>query len=158
MTGHAAVGVDDDLASRQACVAHGSTHHEATRRVDEDLVVVVGELLGNYRADHVLDQIGADHGVAADAVVVLSRDEDGAKPDRTASLVVEGDLGLGVGPQVRDGAGLADLGVAFRHAVGQVDRQRHEHIGLAAGVAEHHSLVAGTLGLELVPGTVGAGA
>ncbi len=54
--------------------------------------------------------------------------------------------------------GLADLGEALGHAVGQVDRQRHEHVGLVAGVAEHHPLVAGALLVELVvlAGTAGA--
>ncbi len=36
------------------------------------------------------------------------------------------------------------------HAVRKVDRQRHEHIGLVAGVAEHHALVACALRVELV--------
>ena len=46
--------------------------------------------------------------------------------------------------------GLADLGEALGQAVGEVDRQRHEHVGLVAGVAEHHPLVAGALLVELV--------
>jgi hypothetical protein len=32
--------------------------------------------------------------------------------------------------------------------VGEPDRQRHEVVGLVAGVAEHHPLVAGALGVE----------
>ena len=101
MTSHAAVGVDDDLATREAGVAHRTTDHEPTGRVDEDVVVVVGKLFGNHRADHVLDQIGPDHRVAVDAVVVLRGDEHGLEPDGSVALVLEGDLGLGVGSQVR---------------------------------------------------------
>ena len=70
--------------------------------------------------------------------------------DGLAVDVVEGDLGLAVGAQVGDGAGLAHLGQALGQAVGDVDRQRHEHVGLVAGVAEHHPLVAGALLVELV--------
>ena len=150
MTSHAAVGVDDDLATREAGIAHRTTDHEPTGRVDEDVVVVVGKLFGNHRADHMLDQIGPDHRVAVDAVVVLRGDEHGLEPDGSVALVLEGDLGLGVGSQVRDGAGLADLGVLLGHAVRKVDRQRHEHVGLVAGVAEHHALVACALLVELV--------
>ena len=109
------------------------------------LVVVVGELFGDDRLDDVLDQIGPDHRVAVDAVVVLGGDEHGLEPNRLAVLVVEGDLGLAVGAEVRDGPGLADLGEALGHAVGDVDRHRHEDVGLVAGVAEHHALIAGTL-------------
>ena len=54
--------------------------------------------------------------------------------------------------------GLADLGQALGQAVRQVDRQRHEHVGLVAGVAEHHPLVAGALLVELVVLAGGAGA
>ena len=65
-----------------------------------------------------------------------------------AVLVVEGDLGLPVGAQVRQDAGLADLGQPVGQAVRQPDRQRHEVVGLVAGVAEHHPLVAGALAVE----------
>ena len=40
--------------------------------------------------------------------------------------------------------------MAFGHAVRHVDGQRHEHVGLVAGEAEHHPLVAGTLAIQLV--------
>ena len=82
--------------------------------------------------------------------VVLGRDEHRAQPDRPAVLVVEGDLGLAVGAQVRDDVGPAHLGQALGHAVGQPDRQRHQRVGLVAGVAEHHPLVAGALRVEQV--------
>ena len=61
VAGHAAVGVDDDLATGEAGVADGTADDEAAGRVDEDLVVVVGELLGDDRADDVLDEVGPDH-------------------------------------------------------------------------------------------------
>ena len=66
-------------------------------------------------------------------------------PTRTghAVLVLDGDLGLAVGPQVVQLAALADLGQPARHAVGQRDGQRHQLRRLAAGEAEHHALVAG---------------
>ncbi len=157
MAAHAAVGVDDDLAAGETGVADGTADDEPAGRVDVDLEVVVEELLGNDRPDHVLDQIRADHRVAVDAVVVLGRDQHRPQAHRLAVLVVEGDLGLGVGAQVGHGAGPTDLGVALGHAVRHVDRQRHEHVGLVAGVPEHHALVAGALLVELVLFAGGAG-
>ena len=60
-----------------------------------------------------------------------------------AALVLDGDLGLAVRAEVRQLAGLADLGEPAGHAVREGDRQRHELRRLAAGEAEHHPLVAG---------------
>ena len=67
-----------------------------------------------------------------------------------AVLVDHADLGLAVGAQVGQHADPADLGQALGQAVRQPDGQRHEVGRLVAGVAEHHPLVAGTLGVELV--------
>ena len=72
------------------------------------------------------------------------------QPDGLAVLVVERDLCLAVGAQVRHGAGLAHLGEPLGHAVGEPDRQRHQVGRLVAGVAEHHPLVAGALAVEVV--------
>ena len=68
----------------------------------------------------------------------------------TAVLVLERDLGLAVGPQVGQHARLAHLGQPLGQPVGQPDRQGHEVVGLVAGEAEHHPLVAGALGADLV--------
>ena len=72
----------------------------------------------------------------AETTTVLTRFGD-------AVLVLDGDLGLAVRAQVRQLAGLADLGQPARHPVGERDRQRHQLGRLAAGEAEHHPLVAG---------------
>ena len=64
------------------------------------------------------------------------------------AVVLERDLGLAVGSQVGNGAGLANLGELLRHAMGQPDRKRQEVGVVVAGVAEHHPLVAGALGVD----------
>ena len=74
---------------------------------------------------------GEDHGVDADRAVVR--------------VVLDGDLGLAVGAQVGQRAVLADLGELLGEALGHHDRQRHQHVGVVAGVAEHQALVAGAL-------------
>ncbi len=147
---HAAVRVDDDLAAGEAGVGVRATEHELTGRVHVDLVVVVGELLGDDRADDLLDEIGTDDRVAVDAVLVLRADQHGLERHRPAVVVLVGDLGLAVGAQVRDLTGLADLGEALGEAMRHPDRQRHQVGGLVAGVAEHHALVAGALQVEAV--------
>src|SRR5215472_7605588 len=49
--GDAAVGVDDDLASGEACVRGGSAEDERAARVDEDLGVRVDDLAFEHRID-----------------------------------------------------------------------------------------------------------
>ncbi len=132
MTSGAAVGVDDDLAAGQPGVAHRSTDDEPTSRVDEHLVVVVGELLGDDGTDHLLDEVGTDLGVAVDAVVVLGRDQDRLQRDGLAVAVLERDLGLAVRAQVGNGPGLANLGEALGHAMRQMDRS-----GMRTSVSSH---------------------
>ena len=77
------------------------------------------------------------------ARVVLSRDHDVGHPLGDAALVLDCDLGLAVGAQVRQLAALANLGQTARQAMGQGDRQGHQLGGFAAGEADHHPLVAG---------------
>ena len=98
---HAAVGVDDDLAAGEAGVAVGATDDELAGGVDVHVVAVVGELRRDDRTDDLLDEVGADDRVAVDAVLVLGADEHVRQADRLAVLVVDGDLGLAVGAQVR---------------------------------------------------------
>ena len=148
VAGGAAVGVDDDLAAGEAGVGVGAAEHEAAGGVGQQLVVVVGELRRQQRVDDVLVQVGLEQGLGVEPGLVLAGDQDGAQPLGPAVLVVDGDLGLAVGPQVGHHAGLAHLGQPLGQPVGQPDRQRHEVVGLVAGVAEHHPLVAGALGVD----------
>ena len=148
MAGGPAVGVDDDLAPGEAGVGVGAAEHELAGRVGQDLVAVVGELGRHQRGDDVVAQVGLEQRLEVDVGPVLGGDEHRLQPDRPAVLVLEGDLGLAVGAQVGQHARLADLGQALGQPVGQPDRQRHEVVGLVAGVAEHHPLVARALAVE----------
>ncbi|GAA2990731.1 hypothetical protein GCM10020227_69480 [Streptomyces flavovirens] len=100
--------------------------------------------------DDELADVGREERVQVDVGRVLRGDDDRVQAERLVAVVLDGDLGLAVGPQVGDGAVLADLGEAAREPVRQVDRQRHQLGRLVAGVAEHQPLVAGTLLVELV--------
>ena len=72
---------------------------------------------------------GDDHGVHPYGVLVL--------------VVLHGDLGLAVGTQVVQGAVLTHGSEPLSQLVGQRDGQGHELLSLPAGIAEHHTLVAG---------------
>ena len=85
---------------------------------------------------------------------MLGRHHDGGGADRLAVLVLKADLRLGVGAEQRSGAGMARFRQALGDAVREVDRRRHQRVGLAAGVAEHDALVAGAF--VLVAGGVDA--
>jgi hypothetical protein len=150
VAGHAAVGVDDDLATGQAGVGVGAAQLEAAGRVDEHPHPLGGEVVGEDRVDHVLADVGGEQGLDVDVGAVLGGDDHGVEPDGLAALVLDGDLGLPVGPQVGDHAGAADLGQPARQPVGQGDRDRHQLRGLVAGEADHHALVAGALHVQRV--------
>ncbi len=159
MPGHAAVGVDDDLAARQAGVAHRAADLEAAGRVDQGAVAADVEVgaavaqLGEDRLDDVLPDVGLEHALERDVRRVLGREHDGVEPHRLVALVGDGDLGLAVGAQVGELVALAHLGEALRQPVGEVDRQRHQLGGVVARVAEHQALVAGALLVEWVVDT-----
>ena len=88
---------------------------------------------------------------------MLSGDYDGVNAHRLAvgsvfhchlALRVRAKIGaqMTVGVNVGHSVLVAtDFGQFAQQAVAQVERQRHVGIGLVAGIAEHHALVAGTL-------------
>ncbi len=148
----AAVGVDDDLAPRQARVSHRPADHELPGRVDVEEVAVaeaalVVEIVRQDRAQNVVDQVGLDQRLGVEAVAVLGRDQhpldlDGALAAVLVDLVAHRDLRLAVGAQIRQHVGLANLRQAVRDPMRELDRQRHQLGRLVRGVAEHHPLVA----------------
>ena len=82
-----------------------------------------------------------------DKIIVLGADNDCVDAHRMIMLVIfHCHLTLGVGTQIchflmlaADGAQLAE------DRMGEVEGQRHVVLGLVAGIAKHHSLVAGAL-------------
>ena len=72
MTSHTTVRVNDDLATRQTSVGMWPTQNELASWVNEDGVVIIGELRRDHRANHLLNEVGSNHGVAIDALIVLS--------------------------------------------------------------------------------------
>src|SRR5579872_56863 len=144
VTTHAAVGVHDDLATRQAAVALGPPDDEAPGRVDVHLGRLVDELLRERLVDDQLDDRLAQL-LVLDAFVVLRADHDGVDANRHGVLVLERDLRLSVGAQEVHELLLADRGELTGERVRVLDGRGHELGRLIRGIAEHEALVAGAL-------------
>ena len=148
MTAHAAVRVHDDLAPREARVAHRSADHEPPRRIDVVLRVLVQQFRRQHGLDHVLQNVRAQL-VNGDRLGVLGGDNDSVDAHwLVVGVVLHRHLALAVGPQVRQLAVLANLREPPRQLVRQRDWGRHELRRFVGRVAEHHALVAGPAGIH----------
>ena len=102
VAGHAAVGVDDDLAAGEAAVGVRAAELEVAGRVargsskssSANCSGSSGRMTCSVRSGLIIV-------VDVDARAVLGRDEHGREPLRLAVDVLDRDLGLAVGPQVR---------------------------------------------------------
>ena len=143
MRAGAAVGVDDDLAPGEPGVAHGAAGDEPAGRVDvEDGTLAIQQVRGDRRQDHLLDHVRPDPALV-DLRRVLGRDHDRLDGHRLAVDVPDRDLALAVRSQVIEVAGLPHGRELLGEPVREHDRERHQLLGLAAGVPEHQALVAG---------------
>lgn len=83
--------------------------------------------------------------LSGDILAVLSRHDNGvdALRDNGASIVsvLNGDLGLGIGPEPRQLAALASIGHGLVQLVRKNDGQGQQFGGLVGGIAEHDTLV-----------------
>ena len=153
-----AVGVNDDFPSGQTGVSVWSSDDEYACRVDVVLDFVMEEckhFLAVYLFLHPRDE-DVDDIVLDDfqhrflvlvEIIVLRGDDDGVYALRYALVrIFDRHLALGVGAQVGHDLSLFPyLGQRAHDEVRQVQRDGHVVLGLVGGVAEHHSLVAGTL-------------
>ena len=93
------------------------------------------DLADDFPDDEILDFLVLDVGG------VLGGNDHIDDPHRPAVLILDGNLGLGVGPQPGDPAALAHAVQLPAQPVGEHDRRRHQLRRLVAGVAEHQTLV-----------------
>ena len=144
MTGHSAVGVDDDLAAGETRVSVRAADNETAGGVDVHLRLVVDELGGKDGVEDVLLDILVDL-LLGHIGIVLGRKNDGFETAGLAVLVVfYRNLGLAVRTQILEGAVLADLCQLLGELMRQADGIGHVFVRLVRCVAEHHTLVAGT--------------
>ena len=97
-------------------------------------------------------RIGAGARFRRREFIVLGGEDDRMDAHRpVVPVVLDGELRFGVGAQVRHELRfvVADVGQDAERQVRQVQRQGHVVFRIAAGVAEHHALVAGALVLGL---------
>ena len=139
-----AIGVDDDLAAGQSGVAVRAANHEVAGRIDQQVFLAdhpaVRKHVGDQRC-HELANVGLGRGFG-----MLCRENHLVGARRLAVIAIyKCDLAFGVRPQNGVGIRLSDFGKALQDLVRIMDCGRHQHIGLAAGIAEHQALVAGAL-------------
>ena len=106
--------------------------------------------LAQHRVDHLGADVGRQERLDVDLLAMLGADQHGVDPLGGRPLVRDRDLALAVRPQVGDHPRLAHVGQPLGEPVRHRDRQRHQLVGLAAGVPEHHPLVPGAEHVELV--------
>ena len=118
--------------------------------VDGAVIKVLG---GDGGLDDLLEDLLAEL-LGGDVLGVLGRDDDGVDADgddgAIVVLVLDGDLGLGVGAEPREGAVAAGGRHGGVELMGEEEGQGEELGGLVGGIAEHDTLVTGAEVLEAV--------
>ena len=118
---HAAVGVDDDLAAGEARVGLGPADLEPAGRVDERRLPVARRARGTPGApgrSPPRSMSGLSSVSTSTSSRCWARDQDGVDAHGLAVRVLDGDLALAVGSQVRNDARLADVGQPLATAGG----------------------------------------
>src|SRR6266850_4466879 len=135
------IRVDDDLASGESGVAHRAADGECPGPVHQVLRLRIEPRAADGRTDDLLADLVAEP-LVIDPGVVLRSHDDGVHALWHALLVLDRDLSLAVGAQVRERPVLSRLGELARDGVRERDRKRHQLRRLADRETEHHSLVA----------------
>ena len=159
-----AVGIDNDLTTRKTSITMRTTDDELTSRVDKEGKVLVEErtlvlietIVDNAWDEDVLDvltNLGKHLLVVSIELVMLGRDDDGINAHRLIGLaiILDGHLTLGIRTEVwhRRWLFATDLVELDEQQVAKLEGQRHAVVGLVGGIAEHHTLIAGTLLLRI---------
>ena len=143
VAGHAAVGVDDDLAAGEPAVGVRTAELERAGRVaraprsrrSANCSGTVGLITCSMRSLRICPSMS----MPGACWLEMSTVDSATGP---AVVVDDAHLGLAVGPQVVEQPFLAHRGEAAGEPVREPDRHRHEVVGVVAGVPEHHPLVA----------------
>src|SRR4030065_721775 len=90
---HPAVGVDDDLATRQTGIAKRATDDETPGRVDKDPELAVDKLIRDGRADDVFSNAIA-YLLLVHVGRMLGADQDRVNPAQLAFVLLDGPLRL----------------------------------------------------------------
>ena len=145
---HAAVGVNQYLAPRQARIPHRPPYDEPPGWVDEPARFAVHQLGGdNFLRDFFQVALNA---VVAGVRVMLGTHNHRVDALGASVFVLDRHLGFAVGTQIFYLAVLPRRRHALAEAMREGDGQRHELRRLVACVADHHALIARAERLRLV--------
>ena len=134
-------------------MGRGTTTDHRPLQINEEqgITVRLDRRLGQHRKQHLAHQVGLQL-CQPGRLAILLAGLQGHTVDalRPAISVFDPDLSLGIGQQIRQrllqGLGIQDLSDPVR----QRDRQRHQRLGLIAGVAEYRRLILDRKATELL--------
>ncbi len=152
MRGRTAIGINNDLTTREACVAIRSTDHKETGWVHIEFVFWAHPAIWKYFFHNRADKLA--NGCLIQAFIMLCRNHNRCGPHRLAIYIFQGHLALGVRSKAFHFAGMAKLSHALEDQVRIIDRCWHQYRGLFAGIAKHNALV--TCALVFVASSVNA--
>jgi len=121
--------------------------HEPPRGVDVILRSGIHHVTGHHRIDDVFLNVHPEL-FGAHGVIVLGRDDHRVDARRLAVDVLHAHLALAVRTQIAELAEAANLAKLPHQLVRHHDGQRHQFLGLIAGVTEHQALVARAAGIH----------
>ncbi|URD93393.1 hypothetical protein MUK42_32538 [Musa troglodytarum] len=140
----ATVGVDNDLAAGKPSIAMRSANDESTRRIKVEDGLLIEILLGDDSLDYMLLQVSSNL-VIGDGLIVLGGDEHGMHTNGDHGTVViavlDGDLGLAIGPQPWTSSIFADFGEASPKFCREDMAQGHQLRCLICCIAKHVTLI-----------------
>ena len=150
MSSISTVCVYDDLTAGQSAVAVRSADHKTAGRIYEELRVLIDHLLRKDRIKYIFPDIRVDL-LLGHIRIMLGGKNDCIQSGRlTVLIVLDGYLSFSVRTQVGQRAILAYLGQLQCQLLCQCDRIRHIFVSLVCRITEHHTLVPGTDGFDLL--------
>src|SRR5713101_5280982 len=93
MASHTAIGINDDLAAREASITHGAPGYETACWVNKKPGGVIEQVSGNDRLDDMLDHVQANL-LLIYIIGMLRRDNNSIDTHWTTIFILYGDLAL----------------------------------------------------------------
>ena len=122
MTGHAAIGIDDDLTAGKTGIPLRAADDETAGRIDE-VLRILQEFGRDGRFDDMFHHIIMDLRLG-DIRVMLRGNDDGIHTDRLAVFIFDSDLRFAVRTEVGQFTGFSDFCQTACQTVCQCDRHR----------------------------------
>ena len=140
MTGHAAIGIDDDLTAGKTGIPLRAADDETAGRIDE-VLRILQEFGRDGRFNDMFHHIIMDL-CLGDIRIMLRGNDDGIHTDRLAVFIFYSDLRLAVRTEIGQFTGFSDFCQTACQTVRQCDRHRQIFRRFVRCIAEHHPLIA----------------